>query len=214
MNKISQIISWVFLPFSMPIYALLIAFYVESYSFKSFNYNLWILNEEAKSALLSIFFVFTIIAPGLSYIALRKQNIISSIEMDERKERFIPISIMLLYCLALFILMYFKLNSSEFPKIIYLFPLSGAISALLMLGINNFMKISLHACGSGIFLGFLLAYFGHLSFYNFYIIPLSIILCGIILSARFYLQKHNIIELASGFFTGGLTTFFFCYFLN
>ena len=214
MNKISQIISWVFLPFSMPIYALLIAFYIESYSFKSFNYNLWILNEEAKSALLSIFFVFTVIAPGLSYIALRKQNIISSIEMDERKERFIPISIMFLYCFALFILMFLKLNSSEFPKIIYLFPLSGAISALLILCINNFIKISLHACGSGIFLGFLLAYFGHLSFYNFYIIPLSIILCGIILSARFYLQKHNIIELASGFFTGGLTTFFFCYFLN
>jgi len=214
MNKISQIISWVFLPFSMPIYALLMAFYIESYSFKSYNYNLWILNDDAKSALLSIFFIFTVVAPGLSYIVLRKQNIISSIEMDERKERFVPISIMFLYCLALFILMFFKLNSSEFPKIIYLFPLSGAFSALLMLGINNFIKISLHACGAGIFLGFLLAYFGHLSFYNFYIIPLSIILCGTILSARFYLQKHNIIELAAGFFTGGLTTFVFCYFLN
>ena len=214
MNKISQTISWVFLPFSMPIYALLIAFYIESYSFKSYNYNLCILNDDAKSALLSIFFIFTVVAPGLSYIVLRKQNIISSIEMDERKERFVPISIMFLYCLALFILMFFKLNSSEFPKIIYLFPLSGAFSALLMLGINNFIKISLHACGAGIFLGFLLAYFGHLSFYNFYIIPLSIILCGIILSARFYLQKHSIIELAAGFFTGGLTTFVFCYFLN
>lgn len=214
MNKISQTISWVFLPFSMPIYALLIAFYIESYSFKSYNYNLWILNDDAKSALLSIFFIFTVVAPGLSYIVLRKQNIISSIEMDERKERFVPISIMFLYCLALFILMFFKLNSSEFPKIIYLFPLSGAFSSLLMLVINNFIKISLHACGAGIFLGFLLAYFGHLSFYNFYIIPLSIILCGTILSARFYLQKHNIIELAAGFFTGGLTTFVFCYFLN
>jgi hypothetical protein len=214
MNKISQTISWVFLPFSMPIYALLIAFYIESYSFKSYNYNLWILNDDAKSALLSIFFIFTVVAPGLSYIVLRKQNIISSIEMDERKERFVPISIMFLYCLALFILMFFKLNSSEFPEIIYLFPLSGAFSSLLMLVINNFIKISLHACGAGIFLGFLLAYFGHLSFYNFYIIPLSIILCGTILSARFYLQKHNIIELAAGFFTGGLTTFVFCYFLN
>ena len=111
--------------------------------------------------------------------------------MDEKNERYLPIFIMGLYCAALFYLLYIKTEGSILPKLIYLLPLSGAIISFFSLFLNRFIKVSLHATGAGILVGFIIAYFSFQEYFNFYILPLCIFLSGLVLSSRYFLEKHT-----------------------
>lgn len=211
MKLFSQIISWVCMPILMPIYSLLIVFYTETQEDYIFNeHNLWNLPDEIKWSLIKLFFIFCVVAPGISFLLLRNRKLISNIEMDEKKERFVPIFIMGLYCFALFYLLYSKTEGSIIPKLIYLFALSGAAVSFINLFLNRFFKISLHATGSGILIGFLIAYYSHQQYFPFYLLPLCVVFSGIVMSARYYLKKHTLKELLIGWGIGITTTFFCC----
>ena len=85
MKNIAQSISWILMPILMPIYALIIVFYTESQEDYIFNENnFWNLPNEVKSSLIQLFFVFCVIAPGISFLLLKNRKFISSIEMDEK----------------------------------------------------------------------------------------------------------------------------------
>ncbi len=203
------------MPILMPIYALVIVFYSESQEDYIFNENnFWNLPSEAKSSLIQLFFIFCVLAPGISFLLLKNRNYISTIEMDEKKERYLPIFIMGLYCAALFYLLYIKTEGSILPKLIYLLPLSGAIISFFSLFLNRYMKVSLHATGAGILVGFLIAYFSFQQYFNFYLIPFCILISGLVLSARYFLEKHSFKELCIGWTSGFLITFICCKFPN
>ena len=98
MKIASEILSWVFLPLIMPVYGLLIAMYVPSNQDYLFNEDsLFFLNDSAKSAILYLFLIFSVIAPGLSFLLLKKRNIITTIDMENQRERSIPMFLMLAY---------------------------------------------------------------------------------------------------------------------
>ena len=195
----------------MPIYSLFLVFFTESQEDYIFNeHNLWNLPPEIKWSLIKLFVVFCVIAPGISFLLLRNRKLISNIEMDEKKERFVPIFIMGLYCIALFYLLYSKTEGSIIPKIIYLFALSGAAVSFINLFLNRFFKVSLHATGLGIMIGFLIAYYSHQQYFFFYLLPLCVIVSGVVMSARYYLNKHSLKELFIGWGVGITTTLVCC----
>jgi hypothetical protein len=78
----------------MPVYALLIGLYYPSNSVLYSAYTMSNLPAEVKSQLFWVFFIFSCAAPGISFIMLRNKNIINTIDMENAKERSVPLIIM------------------------------------------------------------------------------------------------------------------------
>src|SRR5690554_2482941 len=121
MKGFASYISWLFLPLFTPIYGLLVVLYlpVQSKSFVATE-SLYLLYPEAKFLFLLLFLVFIVLAPGLSFIVLKLNKTISSLQMENAEERLTPIAIMTFYCLVLYSFLHFqedrkstRLNSSH-----------------------------------------------------------------------------------------------------
>jgi len=208
MKTLSEVISWVFMPLLMPIYALALVMFTPSNQDYFFNVDcLYLLPFEAKSALLYMFGIFCVIAPGISFLMLKRRNVISSIEMETQKERSIPIIIMLVYCLVLFILFIAKANHSLIPKFVYSLPLSGVGVTLVFFFLNRWKKVSIHSGAAGILTGFVLAYILLHVEYELWMFTATILVSGVVMSARLYLEKHTLFEILLGWSVGTLVTF-------
>ena len=213
MKSIFQAISWVFLPLFIPVYALLLVMYVPSNQDFIFNQDcMYLLPDEAKKALLYMFLIFCVVAPGISFNVLYRRKIIDTIEMETAKERTIPILLMFLYCLMLYVLFVVKSGESILPKFVYALPLSGAIVTAVFFFLNRWKKISIHGAGAGILVGFILAYILQHEVYELWVFALTLIISGLIMTARFYLQKHTFFELVFGWLIGLMVTFLVNYF--
>lgn len=213
MRIFSQIISWVFLPLFMPMYALLLVMFVPSNQDFFFNEDcMYTITLSAKKALLYMFGVFCVLAPGFSFILLQRRKIIDTIEMESSKERNIPIVIMLIYCLVLYFLFVAKAGDAVIPKFVFSLPLSGVFVTASFFFLNRWRKVSIHAAGGGILTGFILAYILQHTEYELWIFTASILISGAIMTARLYLEKHTVGELLVGWVTATFLTFMINYF--
>ena len=78
MKIAAQTISWVFLPLFMPIYGLLIAMYIPSLEESFFQEEtMYWLAPFQKVLILSMYFVFSVLVPGISLLIMRNRNQIS-----------------------------------------------------------------------------------------------------------------------------------------
>jgi membrane-associated phospholipid phosphatase len=208
MKIFSDIVSWVFLPLFMPVYGLLLAMYIPSNEDYILNEDsLYFLTDTAKQAILYMFFIFSVLAPGLSFLLLHKKKIISTIDMENQRERNIPMILMLSYCLVLYFLFIIKAQDNILPKYVYALPLSGVFVTLTYTFINRWIKISLHAGGAGILTGFLLAYASAQVEFETWILIAAILASGLTLTARLYLNKHTQLEVYTGWSLAVLLTF-------
>ena len=201
-----QITTWLFMPILMPIYALLLVMYVPSQPFNlSEDNSLFIFSNQNKVAILSNYILFTVIAPAIMYSIFLKLKIIKTIQLDDKKERIIPMILMASFCFFLF----YSFNSIEvtLPKYAYGLCLSGGIIISLFSILNLYFKISLHATGVGILTGFISAYITDQQFFQVSVLISVLIVSGIVLSSRLYLNKHAPVELISGYFLSLFITF-------
>ena len=208
MKIFSQAISWVFLPLFAPVYALLIVLYFESLP-KSFLLwdSLYHYPPEIKISYIYLFLIFTTIAPGLSLLMLKVNKTISSLSLDNREDRSVPIGIMVFYCLVLYGVMAYQ--EGHIPTILKAMAIGGAVSSLLALLITKSYKISLHGLGMGALTGFIFSYYLKMEFFHVELLYLSIFAGAIALSARYYLEKHSLLQLCLGYLLG-----FGCQFLS
>ncbi|MFN5149827.1 MAG: phosphatase PAP2 family protein [Flavobacteriia bacterium] len=208
MKILAEVLSWVFLPLLMPVYGLLLAMYVPSNQDYLFNEDsLFFLRDEAKLAILYMFIIFSVIAPGLAFVLLHKWKIITTIDMENQRERNIPMFIMLTFCLILFFLFLIKAENNVLPKYIYALPLSGVFVTVIYTYINRWIKISLHGGGAGILTGFLFAYAIEQAEFQFWILIFAIVASGLTIGARLYLKKHTQTEVYTGWALAVLMTF-------
>ncbi len=208
MKQLAEIISWIFLPLFMPVYGLLLVMYIPNNQDYLFNEdNLFFLTDSAKYAILYMFFIFSVLAPSLSFIVLRRMNVISTIDMEDKRERLIPMLIMLVYCLLLYFLFIYKAQNNILPKYIYALPLSGIFVTVTFSLINRWIKISLHAGGAGILCGFLFSYGIAQAEFSVWTLMFAIFASGLTLSARLFLQKHSPLEVYSGWGLAMMLTF-------
>jgi hypothetical protein len=213
MQLAARIISWVFLPLFVPMYALLLTLYIPSNQDYYINHDcLYLLPKEFKWGLIYMFLIFSTIAPGASYIALYRTKMISTVEMDDRKERTFPILIMFFYCMALYGVFMVKVGSEIMPKFALALPLSGAVVTAVFAVLNRWRKVSIHTGTMGIATGYLIAYMVLHAEYAFWMLPAVILASGAVMSARVYLGKHTMLEIIVGWFTGTLITFAINYF--
>lgn len=210
MRIVSQIISWVFMPLLAPIYALLLVMFVPSnIDFMQNDQCMYAMDLQFKKAFLYMFLIFSVLAPGISFLLLKRSGMIGSLEMDERRERFVPILVMAIYCLVLFFYILYLIDANRLtvPKFIIALPLSGAVVTTLFLIANRWKKISIHSAAAGILTGFILAYILHQVEYQLGIFTVSILISGLVMSARLYLQKHTFSEVIIGWCIGSFFTF-------
>lgn len=208
MKVFSHIVSWVFLPLLMPVYGLLITMYVPSNQAYYYNQeSLYYLQDPAKLAILYMFIIFSVVAPGLSFVILHKRKIITTIDMENQRERNIPMFIMLTYCLVLYFLFIIKAQNGVLPKYVYALPLSGVFVTASYTYINRWIKISLHGGGAGILTGFLFAYAVEQIDFQFWILIFAVLASGLTISARLFLKKHTPTEVYTGWSLAVLMTF-------
>ncbi|MEN9972181.1 MAG: hypothetical protein RIS20_528 [Bacteroidota bacterium] len=209
---LAHLISWVFLPLLMPTYGILLAMYIPSNPKDLTHASLYMLLPDLKMRLILLFFLFSAVAPGLSFLALHQKKVISTIDIENQRERNIPLLVMMAYSLVLFLLFFVKAPKSVLPIAFYALPLSGVLVTGVFMGINRWIKISLHAGGAGILVGFLFAFFLEQHTFETWILPAAIFASGLTISARLFLNKHRPIEVYTGWTLAVLITFFTHYF--
>ena len=87
MKFLSHFLSWVFLPLLMPSYGILISLFVPAYSADIEMTSLYFAPIESKWALFTIFFLFSVVAPGVSFVLLHRFKVISTIDIERQGER-------------------------------------------------------------------------------------------------------------------------------
>ena len=192
-TQIAKIISYLFHPFLMPTYGMMLYFLmVEPRLMGS-------IPEKAKLVLALITFIFTFLLPLISVLFLFKAGMVESLQMRTSRERIGPFAITACCYLG----MYYVLPSDrpEFD-IIRVLICGAAIAIVATIIINLFTKISAHMVGIGGTAGA----FVSLSYYLQ--LPLQeaifslILVAGMIGFARLALNAHTPGQVYSGFLTG------------
>ena len=199
MKYLAHFFSWVFLPLLMPSYGILISLFVPAYSTNIEMTSLYFAPIESKWALFTIFFLFSVVAPGVSFILLHRFKVISTIDIERQGERSLPLVIMLVYSLVLFFLLVYKAGAGTLPRYFYALPLSGVAVTSIFLLINRWIKISLHGAGAGILLGFLIIFTPAQDAFSIWWVLSALLAAGLTMAARLYLRKHTSLEVYTGF---------------
>lgn len=206
MKYLAHFFSWVFLPLLMPSYGILISLFVPAYSTNIEMTSLYFAPIESKWALFTIFFLFSVVAPGVSFILLHRFKVISTIDIERQGERSLPLVIMFVYSLVLFFLLVYKAGAGTLPRYFYALPLSGVAVTSIFLLINRWIKISLHGAGAGILLGFLIIFTRAQDAFSIWWILSALLAAGLTMAARLYLRKHTSLEVYTGFVFAVLIT--------
>jgi len=190
----SQILSVIFFPGFLPIYGLLVIFNAPTL----FAWELAVRYGSLKGIILLLAFVNMTVVPVAIMPLLKYKGIISSYTMNTRTDRIIPLAIGAVMYLATTIIYY----SFQIPEIIRSFVLASTILALLITIITVKWKISVHSAGVGSLLATVMALsvrmFADLTVLWIIILLLS----GMVMSARLYLNSHKPTQVYAGFSLG------------
>lgn len=210
MEKVANILSGLFHPLIIPVYALLHIYFMPFFYGEGYYFTqLLIVPMNTFKQLLIFGSMFLLVVPPLIwYLLLYKLNIVKSLRATTRKERVWPyIFTILSYSLVGFICGQLDVE--------YGFDClwKGASLALIIVFIVNlFWKISAHATGVGSWLGMLV----FLSIYNSYPLLSEIIVIifigGLVGWARLKLDAHTPLQVLFGYLVGfvsiGILPFF------
>ncbi len=192
MNELwAKIISYVFQPLVMPLITVLLAFNIDPYLASYFP-------AEAKNAVYSVIGLNTFIVPTLLILYLKRLKIISSIDVEIRRERFIPF----LVTLVLYITTYVLIRRSPLPDMLYSMVAAAIMAMILAFLITLAWKISIHMTGIGGVVGAMCALFELHMFFPVGILSGLILLGGLIGTARMVLKVHTIEQVICGSILG------------
>lgn len=190
MEKISKAISYLFHPLLIPSLGMLVLFNSGTY--------LSYLPPDMKKWMLVIVFLCTYVVPLAFIPFFLYQRVIMNIQMNSRRERYVP----LVVSFVLYTFCFYLIRRISIPHMYHSFILSSLLSILAIMLINLRYKISIHMAG----VGGLVALVGFLAFYlkvdlQFYL-GVSVLLAGLIGTARIFLKAHTPGEVYAGFLTG------------
>ncbi len=169
-----------------------------------------------KKNLLFILVVFlsTFVLPVISIFLMKGLGMVHTMEMKDNKERigpYIASGIFYLWTFQNFV------YNPQMPLTFKIFMLGATIALFVAFFLNNFSRISTYTVGMGAWLGMILIamsryYGGSINVYvpEFISIEISmisvfmwvLILAGLVGSARFFLGKHEPMDVYGGYFVG------------
>jgi hypothetical protein len=195
--KTARIISIIGHPIFHPTWMMLILIVSGITSFITYNNYIFLI----------ITMLMTCLIPGLVIMMVKRWGLIKSMEMEDREDRLGPLFIMLLFLYAAY--RYFN----KIPTLaIYSFYLTAVIVVTVMAFVVSFFwKISLHTMGWGCFTAFLFIMTTVSMRYLPYLIA-SMVLSGVVASARLKLESHSNPQIYAGFamgFAAVIVSYFF-----
>ena len=145
----------------------------------------------------------TLVLPMLSVYLLKRFGLIDDFAMSNPKQRLLPYSIMV----GIVGLTMFQLYKIDYTGLPMLFMGACALSLMANVLINLKFKISTHAigCGGLVALYTLISYREDLILFKGFLIGF-VLVSGIVMWARLYLQAHTEKEVYTGFLLGLATT--------
>lgn len=198
MRKTATFISYLFHPLLMATYGCLLVFFGLSNTMYAIYTPLKI-----KWIITALVFSFTFCVPILNIIILYKLKYVSSLKLETKEERIMPL---LLTVFAYFAL-YYLLKDFQIWPTIKLLVLGAGISILIATIITIWWQISAHLIGIGGIAGMLLAFSYYLQMPVFMALSIILLIAGSIGFARLTLHAHNQSQVYIGFGLGCLVQF-------
>lgn len=186
-TRVSNILSWVFVPLLMPVYGIILIFTLSILSMAPFD---------TKLVFTLIVFGANFVVPMLAVLLLRKMGLVQDIGLNGRGERTLPYIITVLCLGGTAFFLYMK----GAPLWVAMFFAGGALAALVNFLVNFRWKISAHAAGMAGIVAMLIQIMkegspsGDITWW----IVASIILCGMLCSARVWLGRHTLMQVIAG----------------
>jgi len=188
----AKLVSYVFHPLFIPTY---IYFFVA----KAFPYEFSGMLRNASMFRTVIVFINTAFFPAVAIFLLWRLKFIESIFLRSQKERIAPYIIVMVFYWWLW---YLSKNFTDQPFELRIFFLGTFLTTPVALILNNFFKISMHAIGVGGAAGFIMV----LSFVKqadlTAAIAISVLIAGIVCTARFLASDHTNKEIYTGLLLG------------
>jgi len=180
-----------FHPLLMPTYCLIVLFHINSYL--SFA-----IPHQAKVAIVATVFFNTALMPAFIFFFMKLRHIISSLKMEERKERILPFIVTSIFYFGTYIM----IRKFHLPSIINYLIFGSSCLIIIALTINFWWKISIHMIGIGGITGALACIAFYLSINPGIFIALSVFIAGFIGFSRLKLLAHTPLQVYCGFITG------------
>lgn len=186
LNKLAHIVSDVFSPLMMPVYATALTLWYTMLRYLPLSVKLWALGGV---------FVITTLAPLIVIFTLMRLGKVSDMSISDRGQRPVPYIVSIL-C---YVSCGWFLHSMQAPVWLSGFFYGAAIVSILSLAITNWWKISAHAGAVGGVAGAIY----YLSYYSLLAFPmqwltLSFAIVGAVAWARLYLNHHTPMQVLAG----------------
>ena len=184
-HYVAAVFSFLLSPMFMPTYGMLIAFQLSTYQ---------ILLTTDKLIVIAVVAVLTCVVPAILFIVMKHFGIISDVQLNRQRERFLPYTIITV-CYVVGALYLFNINA---PTWMWMFLFGAATSALVSMVVNFFWKISAHMAGIGGLIGL---------FDLMPIICVMIITAGILGTSRIAMERHTLWQVIAGVLNGFLCVY-------
>jgi hypothetical protein len=209
MYRAAKIISVIFHPLLILTYMLILLLLVNPYLFGVNSLS----EKNSIKFILTVFFS-TFLIPAFAIFMMWRLKLISSIHMRDKQERIGPFIVT-----GIFYLWVYRsvLADSNIPTAFLIAALGTTIGLFICFLINLFFKISLHAAGVGGLLGMVMIVMWLYSYGSFtvhfpvigaadisinFVLIVTILITGIVGTARLLLKAHTPKELYAGFLLG------------
>ena len=193
----ARIISYIFHPLFIPVYLSILILKTESSYFSS-------LTDVGRKMYVPRFILSYTFLPLASVLLMKALKFVSSIHLKTQRDRIIPYVVCMIYYWWSW---YAFDNQPEYTNLSVIISLAIFLASIGGLMANIYMKVSMHAIAAGVMVAFvmLLAFTEELSFGIY--ISVSVLLAGIICTARFIDSDHTAKEIYVGLLIGILSLF-------
>jgi hypothetical protein len=189
---IAKLISIIFHPIFIPVYLAIFLVRIQPYFFSG-------LSPIERFIVIPRFVVIYTIFPLISVLLLRALGFIQTIQLKTQRERIIPYIICMIYYFGHW---YFLKKQGELPQFFIQLTAATFFASILGFFANIVMKVSMHAIAAGLMSAFLI-HVGLNQNFNFSIyISITLILTGMICTARFIDSDHQPGEIYFGLLIG------------
>jgi len=193
-KRIAQVISILFYPLFVPMYAFAILLTMPAY-FSA------LMPADAKWMVIGLVFMTTCLLPTLFIFAMIKTGMVTTTYLSKREDRTMPYIVSIIF----FYLTYHILKQLQISPVYYYFIIGATLLNILVMGINFFWKISSHMASIGALAGMMLGLSYFLGTFYFALIAVSLLSAGVTGFARLKLQAHTPGQIYAGFLLGFFT---------
>lgn len=192
----AQVISQIFSPFYLPVMAFIVLLFFSYLRYTQWTYNLQIVG---------MVYLFTVLVPRLAIYLYRKFNGWTRHQLSRRERRLVPYGL----SIASYAVLLFMMNAQSMPRFT-LGIVAGALSIQILCAlITPWLKVSTHAAAAGGVIGTVMAFSLILRFNPTEALSWSILLTGLVCTARLILRQHTLTEVGVGVVIGIVSALFF-----